>query len=162
MPLALRPARPEDLEALVRLLAQLFALEQDFTPDEARQRRGLAMLLARPDSAAVLVAERGGRLVGMVTAQLVVSTAEGALSALVEDMVVDAPERGGGAGRRLLEAIEAWAARMGATRLQLLADRDNGPALGFYARLGWSPTKLVALRRGGAPPHPAPSPPRAT
>lgn len=162
MPILLRPARPEDLDALVRLLAQLFALEQDFTPDEARQRRGLAMLLERPGSAAVLVAEKDGRVAGMVTAQLVVSTAEGALSALVEDMVVDEAERGGGLGRLLLHGIEAWAARLGATRLQLLADRDNAPALAFYARLGWSPTRLVALRRGGAPAHPAPSPPRET
>ncbi|HET9553770.1 MAG TPA: GNAT family N-acetyltransferase [Anaeromyxobacteraceae bacterium] len=162
MPIALRPARPDDLDALVRLLGQLFALEQDFTPDEPRQRRGLALLLERPASAAVLVAEQSGRVVGMVTAQLVVSTSEGALSALVEDMVVDAPARGGGAGRLLLQGIEAWAARVGATRLQLLADRDNAPALDFYARLGWSPTKLVALRRGGVPAHLAPSPPRET
>ncbi len=98
----------------------------------------------------MLVAERAGAVIGMVTAQLVVSTAEGGASAWVEDMVVAAPERGRGVGRRLLEAIEAWATARGASRLQLLADRENAPALAFYARLGWSPTRLVCLRRGGA------------
>ena len=146
----MRAARAEDLDALVALLGELFSIEADFRPDPARQRRGLALLLDDPGRAVVLVAERGGRVVGMVTAQLVVSTAEGAPSAWVEDAVVEAAERGRGVGRALLEAIEARAAELGATRLQLLADRENAPALGFYARIGWAPTRLVCLRRGGA------------
>lgn len=141
-----RAARPEDLDALAGLLAQLFSIEADFAPDAGRQRRGLARLLAEP-RARILVAEREGRVVGMVTAQLVVSTAEGALSAWVEDMVIDAPERGRGTGALLLAGIEAWAAGEGATRLQLLADRENAPALAFYARRGWAPTQLQCWRR---------------
>lgn len=147
--LAVRAARPGDLEAMVRLLGELFSIESDFQPDAARQRRGLALLLEDPARCALLVAERAGVVVGMVTAQLVVSTAEGAPSALVEDMVVAARERGHGAGKALLRALEGWAAARGATRLQLLADRDNAPALAFYARMGWRPTALVCWRRGG-------------
>jgi GNAT superfamily N-acetyltransferase len=148
-PLRIRRARASDLGSLVRLLGQLFALEADFAPHRTRQRRGLALMLAGPRRSAVLVAERAGAVVGMVTAQLVASTAEGAPSALVEDMVVDAPERGRGTGRGLLEAIEAWARARGATRLQLLADDGNAPALAFYSRMGWRRTRLVCLRRGG-------------
>ncbi|HVI96577.1 MAG TPA: GNAT family N-acetyltransferase [Anaeromyxobacter sp.] len=148
--LAVRPARPEDVDALVALLGDLFSIEADFHPDPERQRRGLALLLDDRARAIVLVAERDRRVVGLVTAQLVISTAEGAPSAWVEDMIVDAAERGRGAGRALLEELERRAAALGATRLQLLADRENGPALGFYARLGWAPTRLVCLRRGGA------------
>lgn len=143
----IRRAGAADVHALVRLLGQLFAIEADFQPDAERQRRGLALLLAEPGRGAVFVAERRGAVVGMVTAQLVVSTAEGARSALVEDMVVDEGERGAGAGRALLEAIEAWSTRAGATRLQLLADRENAPALRFYERNGWRGTRLVCLRR---------------
>jgi GNAT superfamily N-acetyltransferase len=146
---SIRGATPADLDALVRLLDALFSIEADFHPDAARQRRGLALMLARPDERAVLVAERGGAVVGMVTVQLVVSTAEGGPAALVEDMVVDAAERGHGLGRRLLEAAEEWAHARGATRLQLLADRENEPALRFYARMGWRPTRLACWRRGG-------------
>jgi len=145
--LPLRPASPADLDALVRLLEVLFTIEADFRPDPERQRRGLALLLADPTRAAVIVAAREGRVVGMVTAQLVVSTAEGAPSALVEDLVVEEAARGQGLGRRLLAAIEAWARARGATRLQLLADRENAPALRFYARCGWSDTQLVARRK---------------
>ncbi|HEX9291574.1 MAG TPA: GNAT family N-acetyltransferase [Anaeromyxobacteraceae bacterium] len=148
--LSIRRATSSDLDALVRLLGVLFSIEADFAPDVERQRRGLAMLLATPERAAVLVAERAGAVAGMVTAQLVVSTAEGGPSALVEDMVVEASERRHGVGRALLAAAEAWAAERGATRLQLLADRENAPALRFYERLGWRWTQLVCLRLGGS------------
>jgi GNAT superfamily N-acetyltransferase len=148
--IVIRSATPADTERLVRLLGILFSIEADFRPDPERQRRGIALMLADPERRTVLVAEHTGEVVAMVTAQLVVSTAEGGPAALVEDMVVEAAERGRGFGRRLLEAAEAWAAARGATRLQLLADRENEPALRFYARMGWRPTRLVCLRRGGS------------
>jgi GNAT superfamily N-acetyltransferase len=162
MDLTIRSAHPADLDVLVALLTALFSIEADFRPDPERQRRGLALMLEEPARRAVLVAESAGAVVGMVTAQLVVSTAEGGLSALVEDMVVEAAQRGRGIGRHLLAAIEAWARERGAMRLQLLADRENAPALAFYERMGWRPTQLVCWRRGlppspGCPPDSTPS-----
>jgi GNAT superfamily N-acetyltransferase len=152
----IRPAVSADLDALVRLLGVLFSIEADFRPDADRQRRGLSLMLADRLRRAVLVAERDGTVIGLVTGQLVVSTAEGGASVLVEDMVVDGAERGLGVGRRLLDEIDRWAGERGATRLQLLADRDNAAALAFYDRTGWVRTRLVAVRRArasrGAPP----------
>jgi ribosomal protein S18 acetylase RimI-like enzyme len=136
-----------DLDALARLLGFLFSIESDFRPDAIRQRRGLAMLLGDP-RAAVLVAVEDHRVVGMATAQLLVSTAEGELSALVEDVVVDPEARGRGVGAQLVAQCEEWARSRGATRLQLLADRDNAAALRFYDRAGWRSTRMICLRRG--------------
>jgi ribosomal protein S18 acetylase RimI-like enzyme len=147
--ISIRPATPGDLDALVPLLRVLFTIESDFRPDPERQRHGLARLLADRERCCVLAAERGTTVVGMVTAQLVVSTAEGAPSAWIEDVIVDAAERRRGLGGRLLAAVERWACERGATRLQLLVDRENAPAVRFYERLGWGSTKLVCLRRGG-------------
>ncbi len=187
MPITIRRATASDAEALVALLADLFAIEADFQPDAGRQRRGLALLLAAPADKLVLVAERGGErggsrmrlprsergvrggassphprcggtsappprsseVVGMVTVQLVVSTAEGGFSGLVEDLVVAARERGRGIGRLLLERAEGWARARGASRMQLLADRENARALHFYERAGWRGTRLLCLRLGG-------------
>jgi GNAT superfamily N-acetyltransferase len=146
----IRSATRDDLVPLVRLLGVLFAIEADFRPDPRRQRRGLALMLEEPERRGVLVAERAGAVVGMVTVQLVVSTAEGSASGWLEDLVVDEGARHGGVGRRLLLAAERWARARGATRLQLLADAENAPALGFYARMEWAGTRLVCLRRGGA------------
>jgi GNAT superfamily N-acetyltransferase len=147
--LLVRRANAGDIEALARLLTVLFSIEADFRPDPDRQRRGLRAMLDAPDQRCVLVAERGGAVIGMVTAQLLISTAEGAPSAVVEDMVVEEAAQGQGVGRLLLHSIENWARDRGATRLQLLADRENAPALGFYERMGWRPTQLVCWRRGG-------------
>jgi GNAT superfamily N-acetyltransferase len=144
----IRPASAADLDAMVRLLGALFTLEPDFVPDPTRQKRGLAMLLGDP-RAKILVAERAGAVVGMATVQLLVSTAEGDLAGLVEDVIVEESLRGEGIGRQLVEAIEEWARARNATRLQLLTEGDNAPALAFYERIGWHPTRLVCLRRGG-------------
>jgi ribosomal protein S18 acetylase RimI-like enzyme len=145
-PALIRPARPADLEALVGLLRILFAIEADFDFDSARQRRGLAMLLAH-DGAVVLVAEAEGKVVGMCSGQLTISTAEGGFALLVEDMVVAEAWQGRGLGRELLAALEQWATARKIGRLQLLSDRNNTAALEFYGKLGWQATELICLRR---------------
>lgn len=141
-----RAGRAEDTAALVALLAQLFAIEADFTIDPVVQARGLALLRARPD-AVILVAECAGAVVGMCTVQLTASTARGGLSAGLEDVVVDRAWRGRGIGSALLAAAEDWARGRGAVRLALLADETNLPALDFYGRLGFTRTRLVWLAK---------------
>ena len=103
--LEITPATPADLPALSALITSLFALEPDFAPNDAKQQAGLRMQLADPERSLVLKAvdpaaadaERG--IVGMLTVQLVASTAEGAWSGLMEDVVVAATHRGLGVGR---------------------------------------------------------------
>jgi GNAT superfamily N-acetyltransferase len=82
----------------------------------------------------------------MCSGQLLVSTAEGGFSLLVEDVVVDEKWRGRGVGRLMMEAISDYARGKNVRRLQLLADRNNTPALAFYHRLGWKGTELICLR----------------
>jgi ribosomal protein S18 acetylase RimI-like enzyme len=143
----IRTARARDQEALVELLGLLFALEADFAADAGRQRRGLAKLMAKSRNRLILVAERAGAVVGMATAQALISTAEGGPALLLEDVVVRPAARGQGIGRALLARVEAWGLGLGATRMQLLADRDNAPAFEFYRACGFHPTNLVCLRR---------------
>ena len=141
----IRIAGPADLASLVSLLALLFSIEEDFVFDEPRQRRGLALMLAN-ERGCVLVAEDAGRVIGMCSGQLLVSTAEGSLSLLVEDVVVDEHWRGRSVGRMLLAAISDRARANKVSRLQLLADRNNIPALDFYRSLGWQTTELICVR----------------
>ncbi|MGY1490554.1 N-acetyltransferase family protein [Methylobacillus pratensis] len=141
----IRPAEPADIPALCGLLQQLFSIEQDFTPDPAKQTAGLRLLLEHPDRGTILVAQQaGGQVVGMVSAQLVVSTAQGSPAAWIEDMVIDAQWRGAGLGKQLLTQALAWAKTQGATRVQLLVDMDNQPAIAYYDHLGWNTTRLQA------------------
>ncbi|HVY07309.1 MAG TPA: GNAT family N-acetyltransferase [Burkholderiales bacterium] len=142
-------ARADDIPALIDLLAALFAIESDFSPDRSAQRRGLELLLSLPDDRATILVARAQdeRVIGLASAQLVISTAEGAASAWIEDVVVQESFRGKGIARQLLVGLEAWSRRHGATRLQLLADAGNAPALDFYRHLGWQATQLGAWRK---------------
>lgn len=141
----IRPASHEDVRSMTRLLQELFAVETDFNFDEEKQRCGLEMLLESPE-AGIWVADRRGRVVGMVTVQLVVSTAEGARSGWLEDLVVSSAYRRRGLGTALLKSAVNWAHNQGASRIQLLADSRNVPALIFYRKQDWLQTNMIALR----------------
>jgi ribosomal protein S18 acetylase RimI-like enzyme len=143
----IRPAKNTDMTAMVALLGQLFSIEEDFEVDPERQYRGLGLLLGDPDLNLVLVAEAEGRVVGMCSVQMLISTAQGTPCGLVEDMIVDRAFRGRGIGSELLDRACKWAAEEGATRVQLLADRENTGALDFYRAQGWEQTQLICLRK---------------
>jgi GNAT superfamily N-acetyltransferase len=148
MKIIIRDAEMGDLDAMVNLLMLLFAVETDFQINPRRHRQGLAMMLSgHRKHRCVKVAEVDDQVVGMGTAQSLISTAEGGEVTLVEDMVVDPNWRYCGIGRRLMDSIEIWAIDRGTRRMQLLADRTNFSALDFYDRIGWHPTQLICLRR---------------
>jgi len=148
MNITIRPAQPDDIPAMCDLLADLFSVEADFDIDTAKQAKGLGMLVEdQPGRAFACVAVSGNDIVGMVTAQTLVSTAEGGRVGLVEDVIVDKRFRRRGAGTLLIEAAIAWSREQGLTRLQLLADRENSQALDFYTSRGWTFTKLICLRK---------------
>jgi GNAT superfamily N-acetyltransferase len=143
----IRQAIPQDISGLISLLKVLFAIEADFAFDEENQRRGLELMMSTPDRSCIMVAEVNGKIIGMCTAQLLVTTAEGGLAALVEDMVVRQDYRKQGIGRSLLTKIEEWSCGHGAKRLELLADCHNTPALEFYKKLHWRHTQLICLHK---------------
>lgn len=141
-------AKLEDIPALVQLLTELFSIEQDFKVDEIKHAQGLKMLMLSPEHSAVLLARHPqAHIVGMVSVQLVISTAEGAYSAWIEDMIVEPSFRAQGVGRMLLDQVLVWAKQKGATRAQLLVDLDNTPAIGYYDHLGWQTSRLGMRRK---------------
>jgi len=133
MTVKIRRARKSDIEAMIPMLGELFSIETDFVIDAEKQRSGLSLVLAARGKSVIFIAEaEEGDIAGMVTAQLVVSTAAGGYGALLEDMIVREKYRENGIGTALLGAIKNWALEKGAKRIQLLADRRNRPALIFY------------------------------
>ena len=146
--LVIRNAIRDDLPALTELLKVLFEIEEDFVFDEVKQRRGLSLMLdGCGKHRLILVAELAGEVVGMCSAQVLVSTAEGGEAAVTEDVVVREDCRGFGIGSGLLEAVGMWAETRGISRLQLLADRNNASAIEFYRSHGWESTQLICLRK---------------
>ncbi|MEC4676556.1 MAG: GNAT family N-acetyltransferase [Nitrospirota bacterium] len=146
MEVSVRAAKHGDIDILVNLLRELFEIEEDFIFDDEKQRRGLTLMInSKKDR--IFVAEYRNEVIGMCSVQLLISTAEGSFVGLLEDMVVKKAHRGTGVGRRLITKVEQWSVEQGLTRLQLLGDRNNDPALAFYEKLGWSETKLIGLRK---------------
>ena len=143
----IRKAKSSDVPDLVELLRELFSIEADFDFNAMLQEKGLSMMISSPGIRCVMVAEVNQKAVGMCTGQLMVSTAKGGFSGLIEDMVVIREYREKGLGSRLLEAVEKWFIDNKAGRIQLLADRNNKTALKFYEKHRWQYTQLICLRK---------------
>ena len=94
----------------------------------------------------VLVAERGGAVVGYVTVWTRHRSTEPdddpAEHAFVSDLVVLGAHRGGGIGRGLLAAAEREAREAGAPFLRLSVKAGNTEAESLYARNGFAPVEV--------------------
>ena len=142
----IRKAVLADIDAMADLMELLFVAESGFAYDKFRQCQGLSLLLSS-DNYCLIAAELNRSIIGMCTAQLMVSTAAGGVKALIEDLVVAEAYQGCGIGQRLLAEILQWAESRGAKRMDLLADCRNSRALTFYEGLGWRKTNLVCLQK---------------
>lgn len=143
----LRRANHSDISSMIILLRTLFSLETDFEFNEVNQQKGLELMLEDLTNRYIVVAELDGKSIGMCTAQILVSTAEGGISAVIEDLVVEEAYHRQGIGKELLLAVEGWAWERGVRRLQLLADRNNTRALEFYKGIHWKFTQLICLQK---------------
>lgn len=140
-------AMTADLPAMADLLAELFALESDFTPDRSKQLAGLQLILDTPALGRLFVLRMANDVIGMANALITISSAEGRRVLLLEDVIVRSGFRGRNLGRRLVEHVCTWAAAEGMSRVTLLADKDNTPALEFYGRLGFQSSAMRVLRK---------------
>ena len=131
-----------DAPFLAEMIKKLFDIEKDFKSDIANQINGIIMLIEN-EKAVVLKAVSDDKIIGMVTGQLVVSTASGGYSVLLEDLFVDADFRLGGVGKALLKNLVTWANQNGAFRIQLVADTSNSSAESFYTAMGFSPSRMM-------------------
>lgn len=143
----IRRATHGDVMVMSNLLGQLFKIEKNFHSDIHKHEKGLSLLLSRWEDAVVLVAEYNQKVVGMVTAQVLISTVEGDKVALLEDLVVDEKFRKLGIGKMLIDAMEETIAKKGLKRMQLLADIQNLPAHKFYNKYGWNETPMKCWRK---------------
>jgi GNAT superfamily N-acetyltransferase len=145
--IVIRPAQPWDIPRMSELLAELFNIESDFTPNGEKQAQGLSALIADLSGRTlVLVAVNDAVVIGMATVQTLISTAEGGRVGLIEDVIVDKKHCRMGIGTLLLQEIVDWSRKARLKRLQLLADFDNRPALDFYSSQRWISTRLACMR----------------
>lgn len=154
--LTIRPALETDFEALVDLdlssAAHHARLDPAFyrVPERGAVAAFLERRLADPDRE-VLVAEIGGRVVGMVdlTAQEIPDPGSIIRPIPSADIGISVAEdwRGMGIGHALMEAAESRARARGAQLVVLDMSAENRDALRFYRARGYREFGLF-LRRG--------------
>lgn len=144
--LSIRLAYSDDIHAMVKLLGELFTIEDDFTINTENQSRGLALLLENAHSI-VLVAERDNNVVGMITLQRVISTAMGEYVGIIEDVIITQECRGLGIGTKLLESAIDEADQRQWGRLTLGVDLRNTKAIDFYKKYGFSTSHIGLMYR---------------
>lgn len=132
-PLSVRRAVETDLPGLVALENATFRVDRLSARQWARHLDS--------DSARVLIASRGRRLIGAI----VLFFRRGSDVARLYSLAIAADSRGLGIGNALLEAGERAARRFGCQQLRLEVRRDNGPAQRLYERRGY---RLIGERPG--------------
>ena len=132
----IRPAIAADVPAIHGLIRELAAFERlthlctGSTDDLANAIRGPRPL------AEVLVADLQGEIVAFALFYPSFSTFLARPGLWLEDLYVQPAHRSHGLGTRLLRAIAALAVERGCGRFEWAVLDWNGPAIGFYERMG--------------------------
>jgi len=135
-----------DIPQLCELLAILFGQEVEFRPDPAKQEAALSLLINNPQRGRVFVIRDGSTLAGMVSVQVVISTACGGDVLLLEDLIVRPEYRNKGLGSVIMDNVVLFAKQHGYRRITLLTDRVNAGAQRFYKRHGFTSSDMVPYR----------------
>ena len=132
--LIVRGAQSEDVDALANLMTEL-----GYPTSSEQMRRRFEGISADP-SYATLVAEREGKVLGMVGLRVERLYESDGNFARIMALVVGSEHRGRGVGRTLISAAEDWARRRGATDVMLTTHKRRTDAHRFYRSMGYEAT----------------------
>jgi GNAT superfamily N-acetyltransferase len=167
----IRPARPEDVPAVVAMVHELAEYER--AADQCRltgEQLTEALFGPAPALYCHVAVDDADRPLGFALWFLNFSTWAGVHGIYLEDLYVRPAARGTGAGRLLLATLAAICVERGYQRLEWSMINWN-PAAGFYAAIGaapleeWVPYRLtgpalqgLAGQAAAAPTHPVADP----
>ena len=137
MTLAIRPAGPADVPALVSLMQSFYA-EANFDLPIDSAARAFEVLLADERLGTAWLAEEDGNAVGHLVLTVCFSMEYGGLRGFIDDLYVRPGARGHGAGARLLAAAREDALQRGVRALHVEVGPDNLVARRLYARAGYT------------------------
>ena len=124
----LRPARPGDAPRLTDIVQAAYGHYVERLGRPRPMLDDYAEVIRRDQ---VVVAERGGAVVGLVVLQ------DGDEGFVVDNVAVDPAHKGSGVGRALLERAEAEARRAGFDSVALYTHERMTENLALYERIGY-------------------------
>jgi GNAT superfamily N-acetyltransferase len=144
---AVRPARPDDVPAVVAMVHELAGYERAADQCHLTVEQLDRALFTEPTAFAHVAVDAADRPVGFALWFLSFSTWTGTNSIHLEDLFVRPEARGTGTGAALLAALAEICVRRGYHRLEWVM-LDWNPAADFYAAIGatvtadWVPYRL--------------------
>jgi GNAT superfamily N-acetyltransferase len=146
----LRDAAPADSEEIFRLVHALAVYEKMEDKVVATAADFRIQLFGPTPRAFAIVADMGGRLVGMAIFFFNFSTFHGRPGLYLEDIFVEPDCRGNGIGRAFFAALARRAVAEGCSRMEWAVLDWNAPSIAFYRSLGavgmdeWTVQRLTA------------------
>jgi GNAT superfamily N-acetyltransferase len=137
--LEIRPAVPDDVPAIVAMLADDPLGAQRESPDDLSPYLAALERLSDDPNQHQVVAVREGRVVGTLQLTIVPGLSrKGATRSIIEGVRIHADERGSGLGTRFIEWAIDRSRSEGCQLVQLTSDVSRTDARRFYERLGFT------------------------
>ena len=131
-----RPARPEDLQAVISLCAEHAAFERtSFSPEGKTEMLSRALFHATP-RARCLVAECRTEIVGYAVCTCEFSTWMACEYLHMDCLYLNANHRRAGLGSRIMAEVTRLACELGCKHIEWQTPAWNSDAARFYDRLG--------------------------
>ena len=134
----LRPAAPQDLDAIVALITELAEFERLTHLLEVTPAKLAPHLFGERPVAECVVGEKGGEVVAFALFFTNFSTFLARPGLYLEDLYVRPAHRGNGLGRALLEHLGHLAAERGCGRFEWSVLDWNADAIAVYEKMGAS------------------------
>jgi GNAT superfamily N-acetyltransferase len=131
----IRPASPNDIEALIELCAEHATYEGAIYAPQDKGKRLSSALFSVPPRLYAWVVEESGKLVGYTTASQEFSTWDAAPFLHMDCLYLRKEVRGLGLGRLLIMEIARLALNLGCVNVQWQTPVWNKRAISFYQRL---------------------------
>jgi GNAT superfamily N-acetyltransferase len=148
MTVEIRRIAEDDRADWERLFKAYIEFYRSDVPDAVIAFTWQRLLAGPPDGFLGLVAERDGRVVGIAHVVFHPSTWSPTCYCYLEDLFVDPSVRGGGIGRRLIEAVYEAADAQGATRTYWTTQEFNYRARALYDTVA-TKTPFIRYQRQG-------------
>ncbi|GHH57032.1 GNAT family N-acetyltransferase [Streptomyces umbrinus] len=137
--LEIRPAVPDDVPAIVAMLADDPLGAQRESPDDLSPYLAALERLSDDPNQHLVVAVREGRVVGTLQLTIIPGLSrKGATRSIIEGVRIHADERGSGLGTRFIEWAIDRSRSEGCQLVQLTSDVSRTDARRFYERIGFT------------------------